>query len=43
MFGLTAREMRRGFKAMVRESGETDEEFIIRVEEVRAEGGYPRE
>ncbi len=42
MFGLTSSEMRRSFRLLARESGETDEEFILRVEEAREAGRYSR-
>ena len=42
VFGLTAAEIRRSFKAITKEHGEPDDEFILRVEEARSEGRHSR-
>ena len=43
MYGLTDREMRRSFRALKKDVGESDEEFILRVEEARYEGRYKKQ
>ena len=35
LFGLTSGEMRRSFRAMMKEAEESDEEYILRVEDAR--------